>query len=408
MRIQIEEKEPCKIYATCVGDPDEIETVRQEVENEVCKKSKNLVLPGFRKGKAPRWAVLNRFKSSIEDQMTSKLLAKAEQDVLFEQNIKPMFNSSVQRANLHSNTFECELLVMKRPEVELKEYKGWDIPQPHILSIDEMTEKLIQELRMKYAEVLPFSDVDTVQLQDKITMDVVSRRGEESVPELSKPGMYYVVGEGFYPEFDTSILGMKVGEERTFLCAGEQPTEFTVKIHMGVKTVPAPLTDEFAIKLGYTNFDQLRADAVTAASQKTEEIKRTGIYNQLISRLIEKNSVTLPEWLVRLEMQDLAKNQNFKIEEVDEQTLGALEKGASQRLKISLIFNAIREKEPSLQMNNLEMLNLLRAKLEEQKVKNPQQMINELTRSGKIYGILAELNQAAVQSFLLKNCNIVE
>lgn len=412
MQIQIQEKEPCKVQVNYIADPAKVLAKRAEVADKVFEDTAKLVVPGYRKGKAPFEAVKLRFRKNIEEQTKQKMLVLAEEEILFETKMKTLFSTQVVNASLQDSKFECELLFCKKPVVELKEYKGLKIPKPHLpKTLSELTEQMLQELRVKYGDVVPFAENDVSEIGDKITMDVKCLAEGKSVDELTKHGIFYTVGQGFYHEFDNNILGMRAGEEKTFEVLWDSQTKekatFTVKIHMGVKTLPATLDDSFATKLGLDSFEKLRAEVASAAEKKIGEYEKNSIHSQIIAQLMATHQIDVPAWLIDLDAQQLAMQHGLKWKEVAEESKKALEEKALDRLKLTLIMDAIRETESETQFSNNEMFDLIRSRVAQQG-QDPDKFVAELQQSGRLFGIIAALQQEATLEWLAKQAILIE
>lgn len=410
--IQVQEKEDCKVEVQYVADPEKVLEIRATVVDEIFEEASKVAIPGYRKGKAPLSAVKSRFRKTIEERTQRELVTKANNDIIFETKMKTMFYPQVLHSNLNNAYFECNLLFMKKPDFELKEYKGFEIPKPHSPKTPaELAEQMLQELRVKYGDVVPFGETDFVQTNDKVTMDVRCVLGDKEIPELTKQGEFYSVGGGFYKEFDDNILGMTSGEERSFDVLWDTQTQeratFTVKIHMGVKNVPAALDDAFAQKLGLDDLDKLRSEVEGSATKKVQEFERRALVEQIVARLKSGHDFTVPNWLVLLDAQQMASQHNLKWDDVDPASKQMLEGKARERLKNTLIFDAIREAEPELQLSSNEILTVLRNKIIEQG-EDPGKFLVEAQQSGRLYGIIAALQQEATLDWLISQSKIIE
>ena len=411
MQIQVEEREPCKVSVTYVADPEKVLAKRAEVIDQIFDEASKAVVPGYRKGKAPLEAIKMRYRKNIEDQTRQRLLVSAEEEILFETKLKTLFSTQVVRQSLQDSRFECELLFFKKPTFELKTYKGLKVPKPHSpKSQPELAEQMLQELRVKYGDVVPFAESDLVQTTDKITMDVKCVAEGKIVPELTKEGVFYTVGQGFYHEFDDNILGMKSGEEKSFEVIWDSQTKekatFSVKVHMGVKMLPAPLDDSFAQKIGVENFDKLRSEVDGAAAKKIREFEQNSLHSQIISQLMNSHQIEVPTWLIAMDAQQLAMQHGLKWDEIEAESKKALETKALERLKLTLIMDAIREAEPETQFSNSEILEVIRSRVAQQG-QDPDKFVVELQRTGKLFGVVAAMQQEATLEFLAKNSEII-
>lgn len=418
MQIEIEEKEFCKVQVTYVAEPDKVIAKREEVIDTLFKEVSKVAIPGFRKGRAHLDAVKMRYRKQIEESTRREMESLAESEILFETKMKTMFYPQVLNSQLTDSRFECQMLFMKKPPFELKKYKGLEIPKPHSPNTQfELAQQMLQELRVQYGDVIPYGENDFVQMGDRITMDVACNVFDtegllrQNVKELTKEGVFYTVGNAFYKEFDDNIQGMSLGEHRKFDVLWDTQTSekatFEVKVHMGVKTVPAPLDDSFAQKLGLESFDKLQSEATGAASKKIKDFELKSINDQITAQLMASHEFEIPGWLVAMDAQQLAMQHGLEWDKVDDESKTLLLAKAKDRVKLTLIMDAIREVEPDTQYSNNEIMDVIKSRLVLQG-QDPNKLLVEMKRSGKLFGVLAALQQEATYDWLVKNSTIIE
>lgn len=422
---QIKEVEPCKISVEYVADVDVVREKRQEA----VERFRGVKAKGFRKNKAPDRVIKQVMKREIEQVMTKEIVALAYDEVLFETKMKPIGYPQVNNVSLDGTNFYCDLFFLKKPDFELVDYVGIKIPKPHQpSSAVEMAQLMLQELRVKHGDVVPFGDGDFCQEGDKITFDVQCTAGTESVEELSKEGVVYDVGQNWLPNFDVNLYGMEVGEERSFdiplnesfrdvfnkelnLTFDEDVENLTFKVnlHMGIKNVPCALDDELAKKLNFESFEQLRDNAQGVAAKKSQESYRQLILQQLTNKLVEMNSIDVPSWLALMEAQQLARQSGVDWSNAPEETRVNLNKYAVKSVKLSLILDSIRDREPDCSFSDEEIMRVVQSQLASN---NPGQdanaIIQQLQSSGRLVGMVAAWKDQATLEWLLSKVEIVE
>lgn len=411
MQIQVEDKEDCKVEVQYVADPEKVLEIRANVLDEVFQEVSKIAVPGYRKGKAPLNVVKTKYKKVIEQHTQKALVEKAKEDIIFETKMKTIFYPQVLHSSLNHAFFSCSMLFLKRPEFELKEYKGLKIPKPHaVKNAEELTEHMLQELRVKYGDVVPFTEFDFVEMNDKITMDVKCMLGDTQINQLTKEGEFYSVGNGFYKEFDDNILGMKAGETRTFDVLWDTETKdkatFTVTAHMGVKNVPAGLDDAFAQKLGLASLEALQTEVKGASQTKIQQFERQSIIDQISRQLKELHEMTIPSWLVSMDTEQMASQYGMKFSELPQESQQELESRAKDRLKMTLILESIRESEPELQLSVPEIMDIIRQKIVDQG-EDPNKVLVEAQASGRLQNMVASMQHEATLDFLVKHSEII-
>src|ERR1700748_1327353 len=158
--LEINEIEYCKINVKYSADPN----VVFEKSKEAIKELKKIATPGFRAGKTPDNVIKSRFKSKIEEWIRSQMLTYSYDEILFETKMEPIGQPQVLNMKLDGNNFNCEMLFLKKPEFELQEVKGLEIPTPHAdVTQSSYVESMLQELRTKNGDSAPYSEGAFVQ-----------------------------------------------------------------------------------------------------------------------------------------------------------------------------------------------------------------------------------------------------
>lgn len=413
MQVQVQSQDDCRVHVSYVADPQKVVDKRNEVAQRLFKEVKNRPIPGFRPGKATLNVVKAHYKRNIEEMTKSELLQEAYDDVLFQTKMKPLFQPQVKNAWLNDSVFECNFLVLTKPEFELKQYKGFELPKPHMdRTVDEIVQSHLEQLRQEQGEMSPYGDGDFVQVGDNVTMDVKCEVDGNLHEQLSQEGMLYRVGGGYFQEFDDNVLGMNPGEERTFEVVtgaeGDQHRfKFTVNLHMGTKTVPCPLDDTLAQKLGLETFEELHQKLTGHISHQVNDEQNKRIHQQLVNRLLEANSFEAPSWLVSLETQEIARKSGVSLEALDDQTRVLVANLATKQVKLALILDAIREVEPESFFTDKEILEKIKENLT-QSGNDAEKVLVEAQKNGTLKGMIASLQQEATMQWLLTQSTVVE
>lgn len=413
MTLQVQEVELCKLNVQYVAPSDKVKAAREKAIDRI--KKEKVPVKGFRPGKAPSQAIELAMKPTVDSLAAKDLVAEAYNDLLFEHKIKTMFYPKVQHQSFENGSFHCEMTVWKKPEVELKQYKGFNIPKPSTESHSDVAEKMIQNLRTQHGEARPYGDGDFVQKGDKITLDIKVECEGQTVKELTQEGLVYIVGQ--FSDLDENLLGMVPDEKREFKISMKEnsPVEsvrgkvadFSVTLYMGMRTEPASLTDEFAQKIGFSSYELLQKQVNSIAMSQVRTKQQNELNNQVLSRLAEVNVVAIPSWLTELEAQNMTKNRGIELHQLPQETLVRVLAEAEKAVKLSLILDSIREAEPDAAFSERELLNSLRMKAAETG-QNPDDFISNASKDGSIFGIIANMKDTATVDWVIKNSTIVD
>lgn len=419
MTVECTEFEYCKVKVHYVADPDLVIEKRNEAILNI-KKLKPKV-PGFRAGKANATIIKQKFKKQISESVQRSLIAEAYDEVLFETKMKPIFYPEIHESRLDGNNFTCDLTFSKKPDFELKQYKGFTIPKPHIsITANEMAEKMIQNLRVQHADPIPYGEDDVVQPGDQVTLDVTATdpNTASDLESLSLQGALYTIGQNPIVEIDQKMYGMKAGEEREFdiifddndnyveAIRGKR-VKFNVKVHMGTKRTPLPLDDELAKIVGLETYVQLSQEAARAAQDKITSNQLQQVTDQLMMRILAEHEFDVPAWYVVMESQKIAASQNVAWEDLTDEQIDSVNAQSTNRIKLSLIFDSIRESEPDLIFSDQEMVNQIRAQLKAQG-QNADEVLSSLAKDGTLIGTISAMKDRATVQWLIEQSKIVE
>lgn len=407
MTITCKEIEYCKTEVQFVADVKKVIEKRREALELVKQQVKNRPINGFRPGKAPDIAIKIQLKKEIDEVVKQELLSTAYDEYLFETKEKTIGYPQIVNVDLRESNFSCQMIVMNRPKFDLKEYKGFEIPKPHqAMTTTEIAEKMVQELREKQTEHVPFSDTDFVQSGDQII--ITYTQSTEGLPDSVVEGAIYVVGSNAVPGIDDNVLGMTAGEERTFnVSLQDKLSTFKLNVHMGMKKILPALDDEFAQKSGFDTYEKMREMAQGIASVRSSQTERQLVIQQIIKRILAQHDFQVPEWLSLMEAQHLVMNAGGNWDQLSDEQRKTFSNQASDNVKWSLIMESIRENEPEAAFSDTELLGILRQKITEAG-QDAEKFLVEQQKTGRLIGMLAGLRNEAVQQWLLEQSKIIE
>lgn len=413
MTLQVQEVELCKLNVQYVAPTDKVRAARDKAIDRI--KKEKVPVKGFKPGTAPAKAIEFAMKSTVDSLAAKDLVSEAYNDLLFEHKIKTMFYPKVQHQSFDKGQFLCEMTVWKKPDVELKQYKEFTIPRPATESHSDVSAKMLENIRNQNGDARPYGDGDFVQKGDKITMDIKAECDGQAVTELTKEGLVYSVGQ--FADLDENLLGMVPDEKRQFKIqmksnspvesVRDKVVDFSVTLYMGMRTEPAALDDELAKKVGFSSFEQLEKQVNSIAMNQVKSKQTNDLNQQVLSRLVDANPVSVPPWLTEMEAQNIARNRGADLKSLPKETLNMVLADAERSVKLSLILDSIRDTEPDMMFSERELLNSLRMKAAETG-DNPDDFIAKISKDGSIFGIVANMKDAATIDWVIKHSTIVD
>ncbi len=296
----------------------------EEFENAVSaaynKRKKNIIVPGFRKGKAPRKVIETHYGAGVfyEDAVNSlyntniaEIVDKSGLDVV------DIENTEVVEVNKDTGVkFKADIIT--KPVVEISDYKGLEVKKTTKTIDDAAIDAEIEKVRNRNARSVSVDDRaaqmgDTAVIDFEGFLDGVAfegGKGEKFPLEL---------GSGsFIPGFEEQVAGKSIGEEFdvnvTFpenYQAEElkgKATVFKCKLHE-IKAKELPEVDDDFVKdvSEFDTLDEYKADIRSRLEKNAAEEADTNLDNALIDELLKKMTAEVPEVMYQRRIDDIAR-----------------------------------------------------------------------------------------------------
>ena len=279
------------------------------VNQAYLKAKKNISVPGFRKGKAPRMIVEAMYGAGVFYEDAVELLAldafKAGMEECKDRTVGDPAITNYNVTEDKSLTIDFE--VAQYPEVTLGEYKGITAYKAPVEITDEDVDKELQAVRKRNERIITVDreakEGDTVNLDFEGFRDGVPFDGGKG------EGHDLVLGSGtFVPGFGEQLVGLKAGDEKeidiTFPedyhadLAGAAVV-FKVKINEVKESELPELDDEFAKDVSECDtLDDYKASIRTRLEESRTKDAETNFKNKVMAKAVENTTVTIPPVMV--------------------------------------------------------------------------------------------------------------
>ena len=298
--------------ATVVVEIDK-ELMESGVNQAYMKARKNIMIPGFRKGKAPRKMIESMYGAHVfyEDGL-EEIFPQVYDFAIAGQEFKAIGRPSLKDMQISDdNIVTLTLTTEVYPEVTLGQYKGLEVEK----AVAEVSDAQVQaELDRMAENVASTETVDRpAQMGDTVTIDFEGFNN--GVPFDGGKGENHdlKLGSGsFVPGFEEQLVGMSAGEEKdidiTFPedyhkdLAGKAVV-FHVKVNKVTVTQVPEQDDEFAKDVSsFETLEELKADIRAKAIAEQEKQIQSAFENAAVEKAAENTTVEMPEALVEREL----------------------------------------------------------------------------------------------------------
>ena len=286
------------------------EAVRKGVEAKVRELGRQVRVPGFRPGKAPRRVIENRLgRDYIYMEALQEQLPTWYSQAVIETDLRPIDQPEINfdEALDEEDGFKFSATVEVRPQAKLGEYKGIEVPKREIEVSDEEVDARLEELRAQFA-TLAAVEGRPVQEGDFVVLDFKGERMTGGPLQGAEAEDYMLeVGRGeLLPDFEQNVVGMNAGERKQFGVtfpldyAEESLRGQAVLFSVHVKEIKErdlpPLDDDFVKEASeFETLDELRA-AVREQLETAVEQRVAGEFRgRVLDAVAENAEVEVPD-----------------------------------------------------------------------------------------------------------------
>ena len=272
------------------------------------KNRKNISVPGFRKGHAPRKIIEGMYGSGVfyEDAI-DELYPAAYAQAVVQEGLDPVAYPKVEVVEAGKNGFTFKALVTVRPEYKIGTYKGLSASKEEVKITDEDVEN---ELKPYIQRATRLVNVER-EAKEGDTVLIDFEGFDNGVPFEGGKGENYALELGshsFIPGFEEGVVGLKPGDEKdldvtfpedyTPELAGK-PVVFKIKVHEVKEPQPPVLDDEFAKDVSdFDTLEEFKKDLGEKLKERREHAAEHAFEDAVMDALIENLEVELPQAMV--------------------------------------------------------------------------------------------------------------
>ena len=423
MKSTVEPAEGNKVMVAVEIDEAELEPAVEAAWREIAKEVR---LPGFRPGKAPRKLLEKQLGS---DYARSEALKSALPE-FYSQAVIEHDVDVIAAPELDITSGETEgpvtfsAVVEVRPEVEVAGYNGLRVEVPRPEASDEEVDEQIDRLRGQYGEL---TETDRAAAeQDYVTVDIAGSQDGEPVEGLTADDYLYLVGSGMIAaEFDEHLTGATAGAELEFDADHPDPEQGKVRFTVAVKNVKErvlpDLDDEWVAEA--TEFEtvaelieETRRNLSESRTEQTRMAVRANLGKELAKLVDEEPPEAMVTGEMQARLQNLAYNlqgRGIRLEDYlqitgrdPESFTEELREAALEAVKVDLALRSVAERE---------QLDVTDAELEEEIIHligdadiTIEDATEELRSGGQLSAVRSDISKRKALEWLVTQSEVVD
>ena len=389
--------------------------------------AKEVRMPGFRPGKAPRRLLEAQFGSAVgREEALREAMPEYYAQAVIEHDVDVVAPPEIEiTGGQEDGPVQFDAVVEIRPSVSAAGYDGLrvEIPNP-VASAVEIDEQ-IDNLRRNFAEL---SVVERAAAdEDHVTIDIEATHGDEPVPGLTTTDYDYLLGSGaVVPEIDENLRGVSAGDEVEFSAdhpdpEEEEPLQFSITVKEVKEAVLPDLDDEFAkANSEFETVEDLRADmadrmntmriqqANMAVQQNTAEALAALVTDEIPESMIENEiNARIQDLVQRLQQQGMDVGAYLDAVGQTAETLAAeFREPAEQAVKVDLALRSVADLQGLVPDDD--RIDEVIAEMAGPSGQDPDELKARLAEVGQISALRADLAKQAAMEWLTDNVELVD
>ena len=298
--------------ATIVVEIDK-ELMEKGVNAAYLKQRKNIMVPGFRRGKAPRKMIEAMYGAHVfyEDGL-EEIFPTVYEEAVIKQDVKAIGRPSLADMEISEDGIVTITLTTEvYPEVTLGQYKGLEIAKAEVTVSDEQVQAELDRMAQNIASTETVERA--AQLGDTANIDFEGFLDGTPFDGGKGDNFDLKLGSGqFVPGFEDQVVGMTAGEEKdidiTFPenyhegLAGKAVV-FHVKCNKVTETVVPAQDDEFAKDVSeFETLEELKADIRAKALATAQKQADSAFEQACVDKACENATVDMPAAMIEAEL----------------------------------------------------------------------------------------------------------
>jgi trigger factor len=390
--------------------------------------AKEVRLPGFRPGKAPRKVLEARIgQSYAREEAFRHALPAYYSAALKEHEVDVIAPPEIDITDgAESGPVVFGAVVEVRPTVTVEGYTGLPVELPPLAVPDDQVTAAVDRMRAKFGQL---ETVDRpAAAGDRAVIDIETIQDGETVPGLTATDYLYEVGSGaVVAEIDEHLIGSSAGDELDFSAEHpdddeDEPLEISITVKEIQETVLPEATDAWVADNSEFETldelrDQLRSNMATIRVNQARSVRRSQLTTALAA-LVDDDLV--PDAMVENEVESRAQDMALRLNaqgvelatflqmtgQTQAQLLDGLRDEASKSAKLDLALRAIADAE-GLEVTDHELdheLEHIAGHLE----RDPEVVLAEFTQTGRLPTVRAGLLKSKALDWVAERAELVD
>jgi trigger factor len=312
----------------------DIELEQAQVEKGLDRAARRLSqkynIPGFRKGKAPRFIVENYFgRHALVDEAYEDLVNGAFKTALDQEKITPVGKANLEQAHFDEPPFHFRVTVPVEPTTTLPDYRAIRVPYEPTELTDKMVEEALEQRRERHVVLREPEEPRPAKQGDQLTARVETFLDGEPLEERAEgaevPESTLVLEpDRLVPGLFDGLIGIGADETREVLVhmpeehANEKVRDKDVTFKVTANRIQERLLPEWeelpVLEEIEGTLDDLRAKTREELAESLKNQGERDTIDSYIKQLVEQTEYDIPDAMIEQEADEMLHQRGHEFE----------------------------------------------------------------------------------------------
>jgi trigger factor len=407
------------------------ERIKGKLNDAFGELQRDAVLPGFRRGRAPKRLIEKRFGGDMRNTVKQQLVAEAYEKAVEENKLDAIGDPEIDLTKVElpeSGNLTVSIEVEVSPEFALPSIEKIAVKRPKLEANEERLNLAIENLRKYFGNwhdtTEPAKEADTVVADAKATSEDGEIIAEQpQVTFTVKPGS--IAGVKF-DDLGDKLTGATIGTTVHLEATAPQdhPDEKLrgkkIKVELAIKGIKhqhlPEVNEEFGQMLGFDSVDALKADLKERLVTQLEQETKGAMAQQIYRYLLSHTSLDLPAKLSQRQMGNVLRRRATElmqkgvpeseiVHQIDQLRISSAQQAAVD-LRLFFILGKLAD-QFGIDVNE-EEVNTRIAAIATQYGRRPEKLRSQMSASNQIEQLYLQIRDGKVVDKLLETAEIAD
>lgn len=407
------------------------ERIKGKIEEAYGDLQRDAVLPGFRRGRAPKRLIEKRFGGELQNTVKNQLIAEGYQKAVEDNKISALGEPEIDLSKVvipESGPLVVTLEVEVTPEFALPSIEKIAVKKPKLEANEERLNLAVENLRRHFGH---WHDSEGAAEKGNAVLADVKVQTEDNTIIAEEKNVSLAVNAGSiagvrFEDLGDKLAGKKAGDSLSF--DGTIPADHVTESLRG-KKITVSLTinkvshehlpevnEDFAKMLGFDNLEALKKDLKDRLVVQLEQETKGAMAQQVYRYLIKETSIDLPPNLSQRQQANVLRRKATElmergvpeteiIQHIDQLRIASGQQ-ASVDLKLFFILGKLAE-QFSIDVNEAE-LNARVAQIAGMYGRRPEKLKQQMAQTGQLEQLFLQVRDGKVVDKILETAEITE